>query len=90
MTTANQAFRQAVNSPAAHHAAETARSLGEEVSDFAADVSRKAGKQFDRAKDRAADLYDEAHEATVQNPHISLAVALGLGFLLGAMLVRRR
>ncbi len=50
----------------------------------------KRGKQFDRAKDRAADLYEEAHEMTVQNPHISLAVALGLGFLLGAVLVGRR
>ena len=90
MTTANQAYRQVANSPAARQAAETAKSIGEEVSDFASVVSRKAGKQFDRAKDKAADLYEEAHEATVQNPHISLAVALGLGFLLGAILVGRR
>ncbi len=42
MTTANQAYRQAANSPAARQAAETAKSIGEEVSDFASDVSRKA------------------------------------------------
>jgi ElaB/YqjD/DUF883 family membrane-anchored ribosome-binding protein len=90
MTTANQAYRRAANSPAARQAADTAKSIGDEVSEFAEDVSRQAGKQFNRAKDQAADLYENAHEAAVQYPHISLALALGLGFLIGAVLVGRR
>jgi ElaB/YqjD/DUF883 family membrane-anchored ribosome-binding protein len=64
--------------------------LGEQVSDFASDVSRKAGKQFSRAEAMAVDAYDEIHDASVRNPHITLAIAAGLGFLLGAFLVSRR
>lgn len=86
-------------------AAESAKSTGEHIADtmsdyatdaarkagdFASDVSRKAGKQFSRAEAMAADAYDEIHDASVRNPHITLAVALGFGFLLGAFLVSRR
>lgn len=68
------------------YASEAARKAG----DFASDVSRKAGKQFSHAEAVAADAYDELHDASVRNPHITLAVAAGLGFLLGAFLVSRR
>jgi ElaB/YqjD/DUF883 family membrane-anchored ribosome-binding protein len=108
MTTANQAFRQAANSPAGRHASESAkdaveaaRDLGDQVTDLASDaarkagdlasdVSRKAGKQFSRARNAAVDAYEEAHELSVQNPHISLAIALGLGFLVGVIVATRR
>ena len=43
MTFVNQSFPQAANSPASHEAAETAKSMGEEVRDFAGDVGRMAG-----------------------------------------------
>lgn len=96
MTTANQAYRQAANSPAgrqaadaAKSAADTAKSIGDEVSDFAGDVSRMAGKQFGHAQDMAADAYDEAHAAVRRNPLVALAIALGVGFLFGVVSSRR-
>jgi ElaB/YqjD/DUF883 family membrane-anchored ribosome-binding protein len=96
MTTANQAYRQAANSPAgrqaadaAKSAADTARSIGDEVSDFAGDVSRMAGKQFGHAQDMAVDAYDEAHAAVRRNPLVALAIALGVGFLFGVVSSRR-
>ena len=46
MTTPNEAFKKAVNSPAGCEATETAKSVGEDVTDFADDLSRKASKQF--------------------------------------------
>ena len=96
MTTANQAYRQAANSPtgrqaadAAKSAADTAKSIGDEVTDFAGDVSRMAGKQFGHAQDMAADAYDEAHAAVRRNPLVALAIALGVGFLFGVVSSRR-
>jgi hypothetical protein len=44
MTSANQTFRQAANSPVGRQAAETAKSIGEEVSDLAGDVGRMAAR----------------------------------------------
>ncbi len=108
MTSANQAFRQAANSPAAHEArdaaksaADTARNIGEDVSDyasdgarkasdFASDVSRRAGREFDRARGAAADAWDELHDASERNPHVTLLVAFGLGLLFGIFAGSRR
>jgi ElaB/YqjD/DUF883 family membrane-anchored ribosome-binding protein len=97
MSTASQAYRKAANSDfgrEASHAAKVigdeARSIGDEVGDFASDVSRQAGRQFRRAKSAASDVYDEAHELSVQNPHATLALALGIGFLFGVILASRR
>ena len=108
MTTANQTFRQAANSPAAHEArdaaksaADTARNIGEDVSDyasdgarkasdFASDVSRRAGREFDRARGAAADAWDELHDASERNPHVTLLVAFGLGLLFGIFAGSRR
>ena len=103
MTTANQAFRQAANEAgdAARSAAERARDIGEDVSDFASDTARKAGdfasnvsrrasRQFDRARGSAADVWDELHDASERNPHVTLLLALGLGFLLGIVVSTRR
>ena len=66
MTTANQAYRQAANSPAGRQAAEaaksaadTAKSIGDDVSEFAGDVSRRAGQQFSRAQDMAVDAMQD-------------------------------
>ena len=94
--TAKQTFGQAASS-----AAETARDIGEDVSDFAADtarkagnfasdVSRRAGRQFNRARGTAADVWDELHDGSERNPHVTLLLALGLGFLLGIVASTRR
>lgn len=90
MTTPQDAYRKAANSPAAREAAETARSMGEQASDFAADMSDKAGKQFSRAQDMAVDAFDEAHAAARRNPLVAVAIALGIGFLFGAIATARR
>lgn len=90
MTTTNEAYRRAANSPTARQAAEIARNIGDEVSDFASDVSRKAGKQFDRAQDRAVDAMQDAGDAMRRYPLSTIAVAAGLGFLLGAFAMARR
>ena len=69
--------------------ADTARSVGEQVSEFAADVSRESGKQFGRAQDIAVDAYDEAHAAMRRNPLTAVLIALGVGFLFGVVSGRR-
>ena len=63
MTNPNEAFKRAANSPAGLQAAETAKAVGEDVTDFADDLSRKASRQFARAQDMAGDVYDNAHAA---------------------------
>ena len=103
MTTANQAFRRAANEAgdAARPAGEMARDIREDLSDFASDtarkagdfasdVSRRAGRQFDRARGTAADAWDEFHDASERYPHVTLLLALGLGFLLGIVVSTRR
>jgi ElaB/YqjD/DUF883 family membrane-anchored ribosome-binding protein len=90
MTTPNEAYKRAANSPAGRQAAETARSIGEEVSDFADDVSRKASKQFARAQDMAVDTFEDAQAAIKSNPLTALLIALGIGFLFGIVISTRR
>ena len=75
--------------PPAGRRAETAKSMGEEVGDYARNASRMASKQFDRAQDVAVDAYDETEAAIRRNPLTAVAIALGIGFLLGVVLVRR-
>lgn len=90
MTSTNQTFRKATNSPGGRQTAETAKSFGDEVSDFAGDVGRMAGKQYARAQDIAADAYDETHAAMSRNPLLAIAIALGIGFLFGVLTGGRR
>jgi ElaB/YqjD/DUF883 family membrane-anchored ribosome-binding protein len=88
MTTAKQAYKSA--SAASSQAAETAKSIGEEASDFASDVSRRAGEQFGRAQDMAVDAFDEVHAAVRHNPFTAIGIALALGFLFGIVAAGRR
>jgi len=90
MTFTNQSFRQAANSPTGREAAETVKSIGENVSDFAGDVGRMASKQYDRAQDVAVDALDETYAAMKRNPLVTLAIALGIGFLFGVLAGVRR
>jgi len=85
MTSANESFRQATNSPAGRQAAETSKSIGEEVSNFAGDVGRMASKQYGRAQDMAVDALDDTYAAMKRNPLLTLGIALGIGFLLGVL-----
>jgi ElaB/YqjD/DUF883 family membrane-anchored ribosome-binding protein len=89
MTTTSETYRKATNSPAGRQAAETIKSVGEEVSDFAEDVGRMARKQYGRAQDVANDAFDDAHSATKGNPLTAVAIALGIGFLIGVAAGRR-
>jgi len=88
MTTATETLKGAASSKA-RHAADAAGEVAENVSEFANDVTRKAGKQFTRARNMATDAYEEAHEASKEYPHVTLALAAGLGFLLGVLATRR-
>ena len=90
MTTANEAYRRAASSPAGRQAAETAKSIGEEVGDFAGDVGRMASKQYGRAQDMAVDAFDDAHALIKGNPLTAIAIALGIGFILGVVASSRR
>jgi ElaB/YqjD/DUF883 family membrane-anchored ribosome-binding protein len=90
MTTANEAYRRAASSPAGRQAAETAKSIGEEVGDFAGDVGRMASKQYGRAQDMAVDAFDDAHALIKGNPLTAIAIALGIGFILGVVAGSRR
>ena len=90
MTTANEAYRRAASSPAGRQAAESAKSIGEEVGDFAGDVGRMASKQYGRAQDMAVDAFDDAHTLIKGNPLTAIAIALGIGFILGVVAGSRR
>jgi ElaB/YqjD/DUF883 family membrane-anchored ribosome-binding protein len=90
MTTANEAYRRATNSPAARDAAGAAKTIGDDMVDVASEVGRFAGTQYGRARNAAVDAYDQVHEASVRNPHLTLAVALGIGFLFGIVAATRR
>jgi ElaB/YqjD/DUF883 family membrane-anchored ribosome-binding protein len=46
-------------------------------------VGRIAGKQVNRAQDKAVDTAREAEEAIRRNPLQAVAIAVGLGFLFG-------
>lgn len=81
----NEAYRRA-----GRQAAETAKSIGEEVGDFAGDVGRMASKQYGRAQDMAVDAFDDAHALIKGNPLIAIAIALGIGFILGVVVAGSR
>ena len=69
MTTATETFKKAASANA-RYAADAAEEAAENVSEFANDVTRKAGKQFSRAANMATGAYEEAHEASKEYPHV--------------------
>jgi len=88
MNTVNETLQRAAASTA-RNAADATQGVAENVSEFANDVTRKAEKQFTRARNMAIDTYEEAHEASKEYPHVTLALAAGFGFLLGVIATRR-
>jgi ElaB/YqjD/DUF883 family membrane-anchored ribosome-binding protein len=49
-----------------------------------------ASKQYGRAQDMAVEAFDDAHAAMKRNPLMAVAIALGLGFLVGVLSRTRR
>lgn len=101
MPTPQDTFRNAANSPTARQAADKAKSAAEDIGDAAQTVADKARAQYDRAQERAqamtadaqdmaVDAYDEVHAAVRRNPFATVAIALGIGFLFGALATARR
>ncbi len=101
MPTPQNSFRDAANSPTARQAAEKARSMAEDFGDAAGrvsdTVSDMAGEQFAKAQgmaadaqDMAVDAYDQTHAAAKRNPLAAIGIALGIGFLFGALSTARR
>ena len=101
MPTPQDTFRNAANSPAAREAADKVKSMAEDSGDAAERVSDKTEAQFAKAQDTAqamaadaqemaVDAYDEAHAAVRRNPLAAIGIALGVGFLFGALTTARR
>jgi ElaB/YqjD/DUF883 family membrane-anchored ribosome-binding protein len=59
-----------------------------DVQNLTSTVTRIAGKQINRAQDKALETAQEAEEAIRRNPIQAVAIAVGLGFLFG-ILTRR-
>ena len=49
-----------------------------------------ASKQYGRAQDMAVDAFDDAHTLIKGNPLTAIAIALGIGFILGVVAGSRR
>ena len=92
MSSINQAYKQtsAAQTSAGRQAAQAAKSVGEDASEFASDLSRRAEEQLGRAQDMAVDVFDQTNAAVRRNPMMSVGIALGLGFLLGVVATTRR
>jgi len=56
-----------------------------EIQSLAASVGRIANKQIGRAQGKAAEAAHEAEAAITRNPLTAIAIAVGLGFLLGVL-----
>jgi len=58
-------------------------SIRDDIQSLTSTVSRIANKQLGRAQDKAIDAATQAEEAIRRNPTSAVAMALGVGFLLG-------
>ena len=54
-----------------------------DIQSLTSTVGRIANKQLSRAQDKALETANEAEEAIRRNPLSAVAIAVGLGFLLG-------
>ncbi len=59
------------------------------VSDYALDAGQKVRGLFDKTVDQTSRASDRIQEEIKSNPIRSSAIALGAGFILGALLTRR-
>jgi ElaB/YqjD/DUF883 family membrane-anchored ribosome-binding protein len=70
-------------SPEAQELANQIEAIRADLQNLTSTVSRIAGKQINRAQDKALDAANEAEEAIRRNPLSAVAIAVGLGFLFG-------
>lgn len=68
-----------------HHLADQIETLRSEIQSLASTVGRIANKQIGRAQVRATEAAHEAEAAITRNPLTAIAIAVGLGFLLGVI-----
>ncbi len=62
--------------------------LQSELKTLSQQVGNMAGKGFKQAQDQAAETYAQAEEAVRRNPAATVALAVGMGILLGLILRR--
>ena len=67
-----------------HHLADAIETIRTDLQSLASSVGRIANKQMGRAQVRATEAAHEAEAAITRNPLIAVAIAAGLGFLIGA------
>jgi uncharacterized protein YjbJ (UPF0337 family) len=67
---------------------EQIESLRSGIQSLSSTIERIAKEQIPHSRVRATDAFNEAEDAVKRNPISALAIALGLGFLIG-MLTRR-
>ena len=70
------------------HLADEIDTIRTEIQNLTSTVGRIANKQIGRAQVRATEAAHEAEAAITRNPLTAIAIAVGLGFLLG-VLIRR-
>jgi uncharacterized protein YjbJ (UPF0337 family) len=64
---------------------EQIESLRSGIQTLSSTVERIAKEQIPRARSRATDIFNDAEDAVKRNPVPALAIALGLGFLIGVL-----
>ena len=68
-----------------HHLADAIETIRTDLQSLASSVGRIANKQIGRAQVRATEAAHEAEVAITRNPLTAIAIAVGLGFLLGVL-----
>jgi len=71
-----------------HQATDKAASTAHRASEKAADLSDRGREVYDQTMDRADAFFDQAREYVREKPVQSVAIALGVGWLLGRILRR--
>jgi len=66
-----------------HHLAHAIETIRTEIQSLTSTVGRIANKQIGRAQVRATEAAHEAEDAIMRHPFTAIAIAVGLGFLIG-------
>ncbi|MFO1015479.1 MAG: hypothetical protein U1E50_17140 [Caulobacteraceae bacterium] len=74
---------------AAEKAQEAINRLTEKATAAIGEISRRGQEAYDQAAERVKDLNEKVRPMVVEKPYPALAVALGAGFVLGALLMGR-
>jgi len=79
------ASRRGAGNRDAEDLAEQIDAIRADLQNLTSSVSRIAGKRLNRAQDKAMETASEAEEAIRRNPLQAVAIAAGLGLLLGVL-----